>query len=142
MGPQPLIRPMRDGDAAAAARIQASAPGASQWDPRGYLAFDAWVIEADNEIAGFLAARRTAPDEAEILNLAIEPRFRRRGFARRLLEYALLRQPLTLYLEVRASNAPARALYASLGFTEYGRRPAYYSHPAEDAILMRRLAPA
>ena len=43
-----------------------------------------------------------------------------------------------LFLDVRESNAPARALYAACGFRESGRRSAYYRAPREDAILMER----
>jgi ribosomal-protein-alanine N-acetyltransferase len=42
-----------------------------------------------------------------------------------------------IYLEVRDSNAPARALYAGHGFKEVGRRKAYYRRPVEDAIVLR-----
>lgn len=139
MGAAPLIRPMRDSDAGAVARIQASTLEASQWDPRGYLAFDAFVVEVAGEVAGFLVMRRTAPDEVEILNLAVAPAHRRRGLARLLLERAALGQPAALYLEVRESNRAAQALYRALGFTDCGRRPDYYQHPAEAAVLMRRL---
>ena len=40
-------------------------------------------------------------------------------------------------LEVRASNAPARALYTAQGFKEVGRRKQYYRRPVEDAIVLR-----
>jgi ribosomal-protein-alanine N-acetyltransferase len=43
-----------------------------------------------------------------------------------------------IFLEVRNSNAPARALYGSRGFKEVGRRPNYYRRPVEDAIVLRR----
>ena len=39
-------------------------------------------------------------------------------------------------LEVRASNAPAIALYMKHGFAQVGRRRGYYDDPKEDAILM------
>ena len=39
-------------------------------------------------------------------------------------------------LEVRPSNAPARALYARYGFKDAGRRPHYYQDDGEDAIIM------
>jgi ribosomal-protein-alanine N-acetyltransferase len=45
----------------------------------------------------------------------------------------------TVYLEVRASNDHARALYDSRGFVEVGRRKAYYRRPVEDAIVLRRV---
>lgn len=138
MDSEALIRPMRDADAEAVARIQAATPEASQWDPRGYLAFDAFVAEVENEVAGFVVLRRTAPDEAEILNLAVAPARRRQGLARRLLEHAALARPVALFLEVRESNHGAQALYRALGFTAYGRRPGYYERPAEAAVLMRR----
>ncbi|HAX40959.1 MAG TPA: ribosomal protein S18-alanine N-acetyltransferase [Bryobacteraceae bacterium] len=137
MGPEPLIRPMRDADAEAVSRIQSAAGEASQWDPRGYLAFEAFVLELDGHIAAFLVIRQTAPDEAEILNIAVDPAHRRRGLARRLLA-AAFRQPRTFFLEVRQSNIAAQALYRSLGFHVCGRRPGYYRHPDEPAILMRR----
>jgi ribosomal-protein-alanine N-acetyltransferase len=43
-----------------------------------------------------------------------------------------------VYLEVRDSNAAARALYLSRGFSEVGRRRSYYRRPVEDAVVMRR----
>ena len=45
----------------------------------------------------------------------------------------------TAFLEVRESNRAARALYASRGFTEIGRRQAYYRRPVEDALVLRRV---
>lgn len=138
MGAEALIRTMRNADAEAVARIQASTPEASQWDPRGYLAFDASVVEMDGAVAGFLVLRRTAPDEAEILNLAVAPAHRRRGLARLLLERVALARPVALYLEVRESNQAALSLYRALGFVACGRRPGYYRSPPEAAVLMRR----
>jgi len=47
-----------------------------------------------------------------------------------------------LYLEVRDSNVAARALYASRGFAEIGRRRDYYRRPREDALVLRLSIPA
>ena len=44
----------------------------------------------------------------------------------------------SLTLEVRSSNAPARALYEKLGFAQVGRRPNYYRNPKEDALILRK----
>ena len=87
---------------------------------------------------------QVAADEAEILTIGIAEGWRRHGLGSRLLE-ALKRAAeragaRSLFLEVAASNAAALALYAKHGFTESGRRKAYYVRPegaAEDAIVMR-----
>ena len=43
-----------------------------------------------------------------------------------------------IFLEVRTQNAPARALYTSLGFTQTGVRKGFYKNPADDAVLMKK----
>ena len=100
------------------------------------------VVEAGatREIAGYVVALDAA-DEGEILNLAVAPGGRRHGLGRALvqniLEALTARGVRQVYLEVRESNAPARALYAAHGFKEAGRRKQYYRRPAEDAIVLR-----
>ena len=78
-----------------------------------------------------------APDEREILNLAVDPAERRRGVARKLLETELRRAKMQWFLEVRASNPSAIKLYESAGFREAGRRESYYRNPAEPGIVMK-----
>jgi ribosomal-protein-alanine N-acetyltransferase len=79
-------------------------------------------------------------DEGEVLTLAVREEARRQGLARAMID-ALARRwrstgVVTGWLEVRADNAAARALYASTGWTDAGRRPGYYADGA-DAIVMR-----
>lgn len=78
----------------------------------------------------------------EILNLAVEPAARGKGTGRALIRQAALegvaRGAVQVFLEVRESNSAARAFYARLGFTETGRRPAYYREPDEAAVLLAR----
>jgi len=130
-------------DVAAIAEIQAHSPEASQWDPASYLGYDCMIATAAPDakgaarVLGFLVARQTAPDEREILNLAVEPSERRRGIARTLLEAELRRAKTQWFLEVRASNLPAIGLYEKAGFRVVGRRESYYSNPAEPAIVMK-----
>lgn len=128
-------------DFAAIAAIQASSPGASQWEPSSYLEHDCWVAIEAGEVAGFMVARETAPGEREILNVAVDPARRRCGIARRLLVEELSRPKTQWFLEVRESNAGARGLYESLGFRVAGRRRNYYAEslygPPEDGIVMR-----
>lgn len=100
------------------------------------------VAERDGTLLGYAVAWHIA-DEAELANLAVEPNARRQGIGALLLDDLLAvadRPPgQTVYLEVRESNAPAQALYRSRGFEAAGRRRAYYSHPSEDAVVMRRV---
>jgi len=95
------------------------------------------LLEKDGAVIGHIAVKRVA-DELHVTTLAVRPEHRRRGHARTLVEGALAESPEArhAYLEVRPSNAAARALYGSLGFVEVGRRPRYYGD--EDAVLMAR----
>lgn len=99
------------------------------------------LCHVDGEAAGYLFAS-LLPPEGEILRIATFPAFRRRGVGRALLSEFFRRAEAAgvdrLFLDVRESNLPARALYAAGGFCEYGRRSAYYRAPREDAILMER----
>ena len=106
----------------------------------GYQA-ELLVSDADGLVGYYVAM--PGVDEMHLLNLTVAPRLQRRGHARTLLD-ALQRRCLEqglpkLWLEVRASNARAREIYARRGFAEVGLRRGYY--PAgkaqrEDAIVM------
>lgn len=82
------------------------------------------------------------PYESDITNITVSGACRRQGIATALLEELFCRCPekgvTVIHLEVRESNAPARALYEKLGFLVDGRRKNYYTDPAEDAILMTK----
>lgn len=90
------------------------------------------------QLAGFLCTWLIA-GELQIQNLATLPTLRRRGVAVRLLEHAIARSRVaglsSVWLEVRASNAPAIALYKRFGFSACGKRYAYYPD-GEDAQIM------
>lgn len=95
-------------------------------------------------VVGYAIALRVG-DEAELANLAVDPTARRGGIGAVLLDDLLASTDAapgaTVYLEVRASNEPAQALYRSRGFEAVGRRKRYYTRPDEDAVVMRRLPP-
>lgn len=93
-----------------------------------------FVARCDNEVVGYLGCHLIA-GEGYITNIAVFPAHRRQGVARQLLTTAMMLPLSRLCLEVRASNTAAIALYQSLGFVEDGRRPRFYSHPTEDAVL-------
>ena len=95
------------------------------------------VLEQGGAMIGHIAVKRVV-DELHVITLAVRPGYRRRGYARMLVEGAISGSPnaCVAHLEVRPSNAAARALYGSLGFVETGRRKRYYGD--EDALLMSR----
>lgn len=102
---------------------------------------DTAILLAEGEDGALLgyAVLYTVLDEGNLDNIAVAPECRRQGVADALLSalagYA--REHLErLMLEVRASNAPALALYRKHGFAEVGLRKNYYQNPREDAILM------
>ena len=92
-------------------------------------------------VAGYSVLARAA-DEAELLNLAVAEGARGRGIGAALVRQAIADAmewgAWALFLEVRASNAAALALYLHAGFSEVGRRRGYYRRPSEDALILRR----
>ena len=97
------------------------------------------VAEGENGTVLGYAGVNTVLDEGYINIVAVAPQFPRQGVADELIA-ALVRfgraKLAFLTLEVRASNAPAIALYAKHGFQQAGRRKHYYDDPREDAIIM------
>lgn len=101
-----------------------------------------WVVATEGEKLAGYAGSQTVLGEADMMNLAVEPAFRRQGIGRELVTnlVARLKEKGTycLTLEVRASNVQAIGLYQQLMFEEVGRRPNYYSNPKEDALILRK----
>lgn len=85
---------------------------------------------------GFVLCRQ-AGDEAEIITIATEPKHRKRGIARFLMDEAIRNlhsdRVKSLFLEVDETNASAIGLYRSLGFVQAGERKGYYASDAEEA---------
>ena len=90
----------------------------------------------DQALIGFLALQDLA-GELEITQLAVKKAYQGQGLANQLMEF-LSDRPERIFLEVRASNQVARALYEKHGFLPVGQRKNYYQNPVEDAILMAR----
>jgi len=104
-------------------------------------AHNAWVLMHNEEIIGY-ALMMMVLDEAHLLNLSISKAYQKQGLGRLLLEHMIsIAQTLNaanMFLEVRASNISAIALYENIGFNEMAVRRGYYPahHGREDAILM------
>lgn len=101
-----------------------------------------WLVAMDGErLAGYVGSQ-TVLGESDMMNVAVDEDYRRQGIGKMLIEALVeqlkARESHCLTLEVRDSNAPARSLYASLGFSEVGRRKNYYRNPREDARILRK----
>ena len=109
--------------------------------------------ELQNELSLWLAAvsgdtvlgyvgSQSVLGESDMMNLAVRESARRLGIAealvRALCEALLECGNTVLTLEVRISNEPAIRLYEKLGFEKIGKRPRYYFHPTEDALILRK----
>jgi ribosomal-protein-alanine N-acetyltransferase len=94
---------------------------------------------ADRRIAAMIVSWIIV-DELHIATIATHPDFRRHGIGERLLKEALVDGQQAgahlAFLEVRAGNDAAQAMYRKFGFEVTGRRPRYYRDNGEDAILM------
>ena len=149
-GPAPSMRELTVGmlDAVLAIEVQAYAFPWTRGNfidsiAAGYLTRA--LVADDGELIGYFVAM-PGFEEMHLLNVTVAARHEGQGHARRLLAelYALSSgfAATALWLEVRESNARARALYLREGFSEAGRRRDYYPAPQgrrEDAILMTRL---
>ena len=97
------------------------------------------VAEQDGAVAGYVGCQ-TVLDEGYITNVAVSPDCRRQGIGRALVgalaSHARGQGLSFVTLEVRASNAPALALYEGAGFRRVGVRKNFYTAPVEDAVLM------
>jgi ribosomal-protein-alanine N-acetyltransferase len=92
-----------------------------------------------SKLAGYIVARMGA-DELHINNVAVREPYRRLGIGRALLDRILAEGKRSevprAFLELRAGNTPALALYEDCGFRVTARRSKYYSEPVEDALVM------
>jgi len=143
------VRKFEPPDVAAILAIQAKCPAAAHWveedynrlgkRPHGLILAAELETATTPKVVGFAAFHRII-DEAELLNLAVDPEHQHQGVARALLENARnrLRRMGTrrLFLEVRPSNKPALGLYYSIGFALHSMRKSYYRNPLEDAYVL------
>ena len=103
------------------------------------------IAMAGDEPAGFIMMRAAA-GEAEIITLCVRPQMRRRGVAKQLLRQALanpsIQQATEIFLEVRADDVAAKALYEAASFSVAGERRGYYKledGSRADAVIMKQV---
>ncbi len=105
-------------------------------DHRHYLV----LVDAAGAVHGY-AGLLVVGTEGDIQTIAVAPETRGGGHGRRLmnalLDEAARRGVREVFLEVRADNPVAQALYRSLGFEAIGVRPRYYQPDDVDAVVMK-----
>ena len=98
------------------------------------------VAEAQTRVLGFILLR-AGLDEAELYQIAVRHEARGQGIGAQLMTAALQnaagRGTVAVFLEVREGNAEARRLYTRYRFREINVRKDYYSHPTENAVVMK-----
>lgn len=102
--------------------------------------YESWGIYAP-QLCGFVITHSIL-DERTIMNIVVDPLERGKGFGRQLVstvQAVAQQQQQSLWLEVRASNTVAQALYQAMGFSVVGLRPNYYqtTDGSETAIIMQ-----
>lgn len=99
------------------------------------------VIEYHNKVVGFVHLKKYIPDENEILAIAIDNKYQRRGFAKYYMDYIARTLWIdsdckTILLEVDNANLKAIKFYENIGFVPYRTRVRYYTN-GHDAICMK-----
>ena len=140
-----LVRAATPADVPAMMELARHSATAAQWQDQDYARIFSTsspprlaIVLEEEVIQAFLVASAIG-DDWEIENVAVLPAARRRGLGTRLLgeflDLARAQGARRVLLEVRESNAAARALYEKWAFVAQGRRPGYYRDPEEDAIV-------
>lgn len=140
-----VLRPVGEkdiGQLAALERLCFSTP-CGETALRLFLGTDAYaVLLCEEDVAVAYGGLFWGVEEGQLLNLAVAPNARRKGYGKRILEALLAKAEdrgcVQMSLEVRVSNTAAIALYRRLGFETAGRRKNFYTHPTEDALVMLR----
>lgn len=99
-----------------------------------------WVAKEEERLLGFCGLSQSF-EQGDILNIGVCPDARGKGIGSALLRQAIQtfgeQSGKVLFLEVRASNTAARALYEKFGFRQIGIRKGYYQQPVEDGLVYR-----
>lgn len=98
---------------------------------------DETYVYLDNlNVVGFIHIQLTC-DELSVIDVVVDPRYRRKGIGKELMEYVISKyNHKRIILEVAANNTSAIKFYKSLGFVKFSERKGYYR--GVNAILMER----
>ena len=140
------IRRMRREDLTQAAALEEKCFGADAWSMQAFAdaledenALYLTCIVDEEGLIAYCGIWRSFED-GDITNVAVDERYRKKGFARLLLRELMQKSAASgvenFTLEVRESNLPAIRLYESLGFVTEGIRKNFYRNPNENALIM------
>lgn len=147
----PDIRPWTLGDLTLCHQVAVAASGLNAWPliayDESYRADRLGLVMRGGMIASSVIGclvGQIVLDEAELHDIQLLPSYQGSGMAADLLQHFLTecrkRSILRVTLEVRESNARARAFYVKHGFTQVGRRAGYYAgrkgQPSEAALIL------
>ena len=142
-----IITKMTENHVAQVAELEKICFGSAAWSEKSIASelkneLSYWLVAVDDgRVLGYVGSQ-TVLGETDMMNVAVHPDCRKQGIGQTLVN-ALVdglkeKESRCLTLEVRASNAPARALYEKLGFAQMGLRKNYYRNPKEDALILRK----
>ena len=142
-----MIGPAGPDDVAGLVRLERLALGADAWSEAlieqgvaGTVPTTGYLVAREGDAVTGYAVTSVAGDVAELQRIAVDPRYRRRGVATRLLDVVVGQARRSgaerLLLEVREDNGPALAFYAARGFVELDRRPRYYRDGATAVVML------
>lgn len=127
--------------------LEATCFGAEKWTYAMFASsfmqegFFSALCEDDSGTLAAYGCVQSMFEDADLLNIAVAPAYRRKGIGKTLLKRLLLtakrRSVKNMFLEVRLSNEAARALYESEGFTVIAERKKYYPD-GETALVMKK----
>lgn len=141
------LRPMTWQDIAPVAALEPALFGPDAWTEQTWWAELAarprrsYVVAQDGPVLAGYAGIDRGGEVADVMTIAVAPPAQGRGWGARLMAHlatdARRGGAHQLILEVRADNAPARGLYARLGFEPVRVRRRYYQPGDVDAIVLR-----
>lgn len=102
--------------------------------------YEHYIFTQNHAVLAYACTKQSA-DAIELLQICVDPDFHRQQIATQLLQSILQESTLPIFLEVRASNQKAIALYEKLQFKRINVRKQYY-RDGEDAIVMQSPFPS
>jgi N6-L-threonylcarbamoyladenine synthase len=141
------IRPATEADLDDIMQIEHDAFESTAW-PRDSMALELapsndrhyFVATSDERVVGYAGINVVAGHQSNVMTIAVAESSRGSGMGRalmqKLIDVAVAQKSVEIFLEVRADNEIAQALYRSLGFEQIDLRRGYYQPENIDAVIM------